>query len=737
MTMHSISIPVDWKDVSSCVGVFEEAMLHAPSQALACLEIALHDVIRHQKALDHVPRTDCIDVVRVRLHSYGSVSDMNVFEATVGSINADKVGKIVTIRGTVTKASPVKAIYTSMNFVCAKCQSSGVVRFEDGIYAPPMVCPSGACAGRNFKADPKESQCQDWQQIHIQPFQTDKKSYELETSASLVQIELTHDLVESCVPGDVVTATGIVKVLDAGDKQQQRNRLFLPYVSAISIRRADDLAGSGRDSDKIVAVPRGVSFLPPAMPGFTARDISFIQKYVARCRGRSLEVLVSSIAPSIFGMNTIKAGLVLSLFGGIHGSGESKSTGMPAAASPASSKFHVRGDVHCLLVGDPGLGKSRLLKAIAVAAPRGVYVCGPSASAAGLTLSVSKSDGEFSLEAGAIVAADRGICCVDEFDKLASEHTSLLGVMEQQEVTIAKAGLVASLPARTTIVAAANPVEGHYNKSLSLSQNLKMSPALFSRFDMVFLMLDKPSKMADKKLASHIIGDKDLDDGDGGNMNMMTQAFMTQHNVQQTSLRRRLADACKRCSTNPSEVLPPPLIKKLVAYARQYVHPKLSEEAKGIIKDFYLQLRQRAAGDASSPAVTHRLLESLIRISEARARVELREIVTGGDALDAIEIVKETVNGSLCEGPDTIIFDSAKTKKAGGGRGRFNQERDRFMSAVRRHCQNRGTKEIMIHDLFTIADNIELNVDDTVGFVDFLVEMCFFLRKPNGLFILL
>jgi len=218
---------------------------------------------------------------------------------------------------------------------------------------------------------------------------------------------------------------------------------------------------------------------------------------------------------------------------------------------------------------------------------------------------------------------------------------------------------------------------------------------------------------------------------------MMTQAFMTQHNVQQTSLRRRLADACKRCRTNPSEVLPPPLIKKLVAYARQYVHPKLSEEAKGIVKDFYLQLRQRAAGDASSPAVTHRLLESLIRISEARARVELREIVTGGDALDAIEIVKETVNGSLCEGPDTIVFDSAKTKKAAGGRGRFNQERDRFMSAVRRHCQNRGTKEIMIHDLFTIADNIELNVEDTVGFVDFLVEMCFFLRKPNGLFILL
>jgi DNA helicase MCM8 len=731
-TLHSISIPVDWKDVSSCVSVLEEAMLHAPSQALACLEIALHDLIRRRQAPELVPRVDLVDVVRVRLHGYGNGYDINVFEATVGTIKADKVGKIVTIRGTVTKVSPVKAIYTSMNFVCSKCQSAAVVRFDDGIYAPPLSCPSGVCTGRHFKADPKQSRCQDWQQIHIQPLQTDKKSYELETSANLVQIELTHDLVESCAPGDVVTATGIVKVLDAGDKQQQqRNRLFLPYVSAVSIRRADDLARGGRESDKIVAVPRGISFLPPAMPGFTARDIAFIQKYVSRCRGKSLEILVSSIAPSIYGMDTIKAGLVLSLFGGIHGSSEST----PAPTSSAgSSKLHVRGDVHCLLVGDPGLGKSRLLKAIAGAAPRGVYVCGPSASAAGLTLSVSKSEGEFSLEAGAIVAADRGICCVDEFDKLASEHTSLLGVMEQQEVSIAKAGLVASLPARTTIVAAANPVEGHYNKSLSLSQNLKMSPALFSRFDMVFLMLDKPSKLADKKLANHIIGGQDLEDGDSA----MTQGFVMQLNAQQTSLRRRLEDACKRSNVNPSELLPPPLIKKLVAYSRQYVHPRMSDDAKEIIKEFYLKLRQRAAGDSSSPAVTHRLLESLIRLSEARARVELREVVTAGDATDAIEIVKETVNGSLCDGPDTIIFaDPTGKKKGPGSRSRFNQERERFLGAVRRFCQKNGSKEMRTRDLFTIADSIELNVDDTVGFIDFLVEGCFFLKKPEGIFILL
>lgn len=730
-TMHSIAIPVDWTDVCDAVAVLEDAMLHAPSQALACLEIAFHDLIRGQRSPDPVPRAELIDFVRVRLHSY--TSDVDMFEPTVGSIKADKVGKLVAIRGTVTKVSPAKAIYTSMNFVCSKCHTSSWVRFEDGIYAPPLGCPVPMCGGRHFKADPKESRCEDWQQIHIQPLQSDKKSYELETSANLVQIELTDDLVESCAPGDVVTATGIVKVIDAGDKQQPRNRLYLPYVSAISIRRADDLAGSGRDGDKIVAIPRGVSFLPPAMAGFTARDVAFVQKYASRCRGRSLEMLVSSIAPSIFGMNTIKAGLVLSLFGGIHGSGES--TAMSTIGSTESNRIHVRGDIHCLLVGDPGLGKSRLLKAIAAAAPRGVYVCGPSASAAGLTLSVSKSGGEFSLEAGAIVAADRGICCVDEFDKLASEHTSLLGVMEQQEVSIAKAGLVASLPARTTIVAAANPVEGHYNKSMSLSQNLKMSPALFSRFDLVFLMLDKPSKLADKKLASHIIGDtKDMDDGD----NFITQALMTQHNVQQKPLRRRLEEATKRSNVNPSELLPPQLIKKLVAYARQYVHPKLSDEAKEIIKEFYLKLRQRAAGDASSPAVTHRLLESLVRLSEARARVELRDNVTAGDALDAIEIVKETVNGSLCEGPDTVVFNDVNQKGARGrGRGRFNQELERFMGAVRRFCQRNESKEVMINDLFSIADSIELNVDDTVGFLEYLVELCYFLKKPNGLFILL
>lgn len=168
------------------------------------------------------------------------------------------------------------------------------------------------------------------------------------------------------------------------------------------------------------------------------------------------------------------------------------------------------------------------------------------------------------------------------------------------------------------------------------------------------------------------------------------------------------------------------------------MHPKLSDEAKEIIKEFYLKLRQRAAGDASSPAVTHRLLESLVRLSEARARVELRDNVTAGDALDAIEIVKETVNGSLCEGPDTVVFNDVNQKGARGrGRGRFNQELERFMGAVRRFCQRNESKEVMINDLFSIADSIELNVDDTVGFLEYLVELCYFLKKPNGLFILL
>lgn len=715
VTLRSVCVPVDWKEISHCVPELEDAMLHSPAEALTCLEIAVHDCLREYYATEiHV---DNLQVVRIRLYNYSKPLQQHGDGCeSVGSIKADRIGKLVTIRGTVTKMSPVKAICSTMEFTCVRCGHGTLVKFADGMFQPPTMCTTGFCQSRYLKANARNSRCEDWQSIHVQPLHT---SHEWEPSSNLVQVELTHDLVDSCSHGDVVTVTGIVKVSasqsQSGRGDSKRSRLFVPYLHAVSLRKADDLSMCGQEEHaSLSAVPRGLSFLPPGTAGFTTKDISFIQKYAVRCQGRSLKVLVQSMAPGIFGMEMIKAGLILSLFGGMHGLQEER-----------TDSIHMRGDIHCLLVGDPGLGKSRLLQAVATIAPRGVYVCGPSASTAGLTLSVSKSDGEFCVESGALVTADRGVCCVDEFDKLASEHTSLLGVMEQQEVSLAKAGLVASLPARTAIIAAANPIGGHYNKSISLTQNLKMSPALLSRFDLVFLLLDKPNEEADGKLAGQIAN----------------VAFSQPvHEREQTQREDGMDDGLRSLKqrlqgkARDDEILPAQLIKKLVAYARQYIHPKLSEGSKGIIKDFYLKIRQRAAGDVSAPVVTHRFLESLIRISEARARIELRDTVTEQDALDAIEVMEETINGSLCSGPDTIIFDHPKQKKAGKSGARFQQERERFLGAVRRYCQKNGSKDIMIHELFKIADAIELAVEDTTGFLDYLNELGYFLKRPNNLF---
>lgn len=246
----------------------------------------------------------------------------------------------------------------------------------------------------------------------------------------------------------------------------KRQCLFVPYVEALSVvshgkenNGAGPQAGGTPPADASVIQPEGVSYLPPNMPGFSHLDLQFIRTFTATCEGDQLRQLLHSLCPGICGMELVKAGLLLALFGGLRKGAE---------GAGKDSSVPVRGDIHVLIVGDPGLGKSQLLQAAAGAAPRGVYVCGSSTSAAGLTVSVAREGGEFFFDAGAVVLADRGVCCVDEFDKAAGEHAALLGAMEQQEVSVAKAGLVAALPARTTILAASNPVDGQYNRGKTL-----------------------------------------------------------------------------------------------------------------------------------------------------------------------------------------------------------------------------------------------------------------------------
>lgn len=306
------------------------------------------------------------------------------------------------------------------------------------------------------------------------------------------------------------------------------------------------------------------------------------------------------------------------------------------------------------------MAKSVMLKSISRISPRGVYVCGNTTSVAGLTCTVVREGtGDFALEAGALVLGDRGMCCIDEFDKMTADHGALLEGMEQQSVSIAKAGLIANLKARTTVVAAGNAVGGHYDFSRTISENIKLPQPLLSRFDLVYILTDRPDAVRDRQISEHIISMFGMKKPQGdnfapGNGNVTqvgqrtripTQAnenFIPYEEVERTSLLERLGEMKVR------DPLPPSVFRSYIQYARTYVHPVLSKGAKDVLQAFYLELRKGAKEQDSTP-VTTRQLESLIRLSEARARSVLRSEVTVEDAKDVIEIMRESMLAALTD----------------------------------------------------------------------------------------
>ncbi|RLG02753.1 MAG: Minichromosome maintenance protein MCM, partial [Thaumarchaeota archaeon] len=295
-----------------------------------------------------------------------------------------------------------------------------------------------------------------------------------------------------------------------------------------------------------------------------------------------------------YGLEHIKKAVMLLLFGG------------RSKQYPDGTK--VRGDIHILLVGDPGTGKSQLLKYVAMMAPRGVYTSGRGSTAAGLTAAVVRDrTGGMMLEAGALVLADMGVACIDEIDKMRSEdRVAIHEAMAQQTISIAKGGIVATLNARTSILAAANPVLGRYDPYRSFTDNVDLPITILSRFDLIFILRDEPHRERDERLTDHILG------------------------LQSKSV----------AVTSPP--IKPEILRKYIAYARR-IQPELTPTAAKLIKEFYLQMRS-IYQQTSTVTITARQLESLIRLAEARARAALREYVTEEDVLDVIDLMKRSLS---------------------------------------------------------------------------------------------
>lgn len=446
---------------------------------------------------------------------------------------------------------------------------------------------------------------------------------------------------------------------------------------------------------------------------FSPRDLEFIVKFSEEHGSDVFRQLLHSVCPSIYGHELVKGGITLALFGGVR------------KYSMDQNKVPVRGDIHVIVVGDPGMGKSQLLQAAASVSPRGIYVCGNATTNAGLTVAVVKDamTSDYAFEAGAMVLADRGLCCIDEFDKMSAEHQALLEAMEQQCVSVAKAGLVASLSARTSVLAAANPAGGHYDRAKTVNENLKMNAALLSRFDLVFILLDKPDELLDKQLSEHIMS---LHAGIGQNSPTTKRLCAAPQDVRSLDLNTRAGSLIARLRLDPlkdSDFVPLPsaLVRKYIAYARTYVFPRMTRPAADILKKFYLKLRDRNTSADGTP-ITARQLESLVRLAEARARVDLREDITEQDAVDVVEIMKESLYDKYVDEHGFVDF-----ARSGG----MSQQKEakRFLSALNKQSELQQKDCFTISEIYGLADRISLRVPDMDTFVDSLNSVGYLLKK--------
>lgn len=687
------------------VELFFETLEEKPRMTLSCISAAVHKVLLTQC------KNNLEDGMKINIRPYNYPESMIALK----NLKAAYIDKLVSVRGTVVKAGTVRPLVVRMNFECSKCKSEILRIFPEGKFSPPLVCTLHGCKSKTFTPIRASARKIDFQKIRLQEL-LKSQDHEEGRVPRTVECELSEDLVDACIPGDVVTVTGIIRVINnymdiGGGKSKSKSQgFYYLFLEAVSVKNSksqsdtEDLQGSNCNAR---ASEQANLF------SFSPRDLEFIVKFSEESGSDIFRQIVQSICPSIYGHELVKAGITLALFGGVR------------KHSMDQNKVPVRGDIHVIVVGDPGLGKSQLLQAAAAVSPRGIYVCGNATTKAGLTVAVVKDSvtNDYAFEAGAMVLADSGLCCIDEFDKMSAEHQALLEAMEQQCVSVAKAGLVASLSARTSVLAAANPVGGHYNRAKTVNENLKMSAALLSRFDLVFILLDKPDELLDKRVSEHIMS---LHSGYQEHSSAVKKPRTAYHNTGGLDLSVKSGSLVSKLRPDPKKdgdfhPLPAPLLRKYIAYARTFVFPRMTKPAAEILQKFYLKLRDHNTSADSTP-ITARQLESLVRLAEARARLDLREEITAEDALEVVEIMRESLYDKYVDEHGSVDF---------GRSGGMSQQKEakRFLSALNKQSELLQKDSFSISEIYSLADRIGLRVPDIDIFVDNLNTAGFLLKK--------
>jgi len=477
-------------------------------------------------------------------------------------MGSEHLGKFVMIDGIIVRATPVKPMLVRAAFQCRRCNAMTYVDQVGAVMRGPGICAH--CRGKAFDFVEKQSTFMNSQEIRIQEKPEDLPPGQLPRATDAKLIE---DLVDVARPGDRVSIIGIVRAQQEFVGRRGRLRTFDLYMDA------DYVDVAGKEAEVVEITPEEEGRIKEL-----AKDPWIHRK------------LIMSLAPSIYGYDDMKEAILYLLFGGI--------------PKQLPDGVTIRGDINTLLVGDPGTAKSQLLQYVARIAPRGLYTSGRGTTAAGLTAAVLREKtGGMVLEAGALVLADKGVASIDEIDKMKpDDRVAIHEAMEQQTVSIAKGGIVATLNARASVLAAANPALGRYDPYRNISENINLPVTILSRFDLIFVMRDVPEAELDSRMSEHIL---------------------TLHKMK----------------TTPEEApLPPELLRKYISYAKR-IEPVLSDDAIKELREFYLRMRS-ISGSAESPvAITPRQLEALIRLAEARARSFLRDKVTVEDARAIIRLV--------------------------------------------------------------------------------------------------
>ncbi|KAK1545493.1 MCM2/3/5 family protein [Colletotrichum paranaense] len=532
-------------------------------------------------------------------------------------LNPSDMDRLITIKGLVIRTTPVIPDMKDAFFRCSVCNHSVNVGLDRGKIREPTECPRTRCASKNSM-----------QIIHNRCVFDDKQVIKLQETPDAVPAGQTphsvsvcvyNELVDFCKAGDRVELTGIFRVnpVRVNPRQRTIKSIYKTYVDVLHVQKVDKKRMGVDTSTLGLEGEEEESGNDPNMEEtkkISPEEEEKIKETAAR--PDIYDLLSRSLAPSIYEMDDVKKGILLQLFGGTNKT-------FTKGGSP-----RYRGDINVLLCGDPSTSKSQILSYVHKIAPRGVYTSGKGSSAVGLTAYVTRDPEtrQLVLESGALVLSDGGVCCIDEFDKMSESTRSVLHeVMEQQTVSVAKAGIITTLNARTSILASANPIGSRYNPDLPVPQNIDLPPTLLSRFDLVYLILDRADEKSDARLARHLL------------------SLYLEDNPESAQQK--------------DDILPVEFLTTYISYARSQIQPTIAQDAAQELVNQYLEMRklgQDVRAAEKRITATTRQLESMIRLSEAHAKMRLSTTVVREDVMEAARLIRSALKTAATDSQGRI-----------------------------------------------------------------------------------